>query len=86
MKFLSKVTIGLAVFIIMSASFMRQVMDILVKNFSNEAVKLAFISVFCALSAIYIIFLFYRKVRIFKIALTILVFELAYFLMLREAD
>jgi len=82
MKPFSRITIGLGIYIIISASFMLQVMDFLARNFGNGAIKLILFSLFSLLIALYISYILYKRLPIYRIGLSLLGFGAAYLLIL----
>lgn len=83
MKYFSKLTIGLAAYIVISASFMLQIRNFLVKTLGGESVKLVFIFLFFLIALFYISYI-YRKTHIFGVLFSIFIFVLAYFLILNQ--
>lgn len=84
MKYFSKLTIGLAAYIVISAAFMLQIRNFLVKTFGGEVVKLAFIFLFFLTVLLYILYLLRMKRSVSRIIYSIFIFALAYLLILRQ--
>ena len=80
MKRFSGITTGLGIYIIISASFMQQVTVHLMKAFGKEAVRSAFFVLFFFVIALYMSYIIYKRIPIYKIALSLLGFGLAYLL------
>jgi len=80
MKPFSRITIGLAILIIVSASFMLQLRNYLVATFGDDAVKLGFSVLFSLIMLSYLSYIFYKRVPVQRIALSLIVFEVAYLL------
>lgn len=83
MKHFSKLTIGLAAYIVISASFMLQIRNFLIKACGGEVIKLAFTFLFFLIALFYISYI-YRKTHIFGVLFSIFIFVLAYFLILNQ--
>ncbi len=84
MRSFSKLTIGLAIYIVISASFMLQAWKFLVGTIGNEAIKFIFFSLFFLVALSYMAYIFRRKIPVFRIALSILIFAFAYMLILNQ--
>lgn len=81
----AKITVGFALYIIISASFMRQVRTFLVNIFGEGVVNIAFLSLAMTVAACYILYLiFYIKLSWFRIVLSAGVLFLAYDLIMRQ--
>ena len=80
MKGFSKITVGLGIFIIISASFMLQVNDFLTEAFGKEAVRSSFFVLFFLITALYIGYIIYKRIPVYRIGLSLLGFGLAYLL------
>ena len=81
MKPLSKITIGLGIYIIVSASFMLQVRDYLARIFSDECITQGFFFLFFLAMVGYVLYILYNKSSVRSIMLSLFIFALAYFLM-----
>jgi len=84
MKDLSKITIVLAIFIIISASFMLQVRNFLVDIFSEEAVQVSFFCLLLIALIGYFSYLLYSGISIYRLVLTVGLFVAAYFLISKQ--
>ncbi len=80
MKGFSKITVGFGIYIIISASFMRQINDVLTKVFGKEAVRASFFVLFFLIIALYIGYIIYKRIPVYRIGLSLLGFGLAYLL------
>lgn len=84
MKGLSKLTVSLGIYVIISASFALQVMNFLAKIFGRGNIKIALFFLFFAVFLFCIIYNLRKKVPLVNIALSLIVFALAYLLILRQ--
>lgn len=79
------VTIGVGIYIVISASFMLQVRSFFVQIFGNEIVKAAVLVLFFLTIGFYTLYLAYRRIPLYRIGFSFFVFVLAYLLMLSQA-
>jgi hypothetical protein len=84
MNRLSKITIGLGIYIVISASFMRQLRDFLAAAFGENTVRAAFFVLAFIVFASYILRLIYLRTSRFKIVLSLGILFLAYELISRQ--
>ena len=77
-KGLSKITLGLGIYIVISAAFMRQVWDWLSSIFGDFLMMHAFVLCFILISVFTIIYAFKIHLGLFKICAVVLLFVLAY--------
>ncbi|NQT23346.1 MAG: VanZ family protein [Candidatus Omnitrophica bacterium] len=84
MRHISKITIALAVFIVVSASFMLQLRTFLAETFGEEVLRLAFYYFLAASVICYCIYKLYRKLPVHKLIWSIIIFVIAYLLMSRQ--
>ena len=82
MKRFSGITIGLGIYIVISASFMLQVRSFLIETFGDAAVNLAFFLVFFLVVVLYVVYIIYKRLPIYRIGLSLLIFVLAYLFIL----
>lgn len=82
MKRFSGITIGLGIYIVISASFMLQVRSFLIETFGDAAVKRAFFLLFFLVAALYVVYIIYKRLPLYSIALSLFIFALAYLLIL----
>lgn len=84
MKRFSKLTIGFGLYIIISASFMRQVRSFLIGTFGDQALRVGFLTIFFLVVTLYLIYIYRSKVTVGKIGLSLFVFALAFLLILLQ--
>lgn len=84
MKYFSKLTIGLAVYIVISASFMLQFRNFLVKTFGGEVIKSAFIFLFFLTALFYIWHILRMKIPASSIICSVFIFVPAYLLISKQ--
>jgi len=82
MKTFSKLTIGLGIYIVISASFMLRLRNFLVESFGEEVIKLEFFLLFLLAAAFFITYIVYNKLPVYRVSLSVFVFALAYLFML----
>lgn len=82
MKRFSGITIGLGIFIVISASFMRQVRAFFIEALGENAIRVGFFALFFLVAALYIRYIIYKRLPLYRIALSFGLFILAYLLVL----
>ncbi|MCK4463535.1 MAG: VanZ family protein [Candidatus Omnitrophica bacterium] len=83
-KYFSKLTIGLAAYIVISASFMLQIRNFLVKTLGGESVKLVFVFLFFLTALLYILYILRMKIPVSSIIYSVFIFVLGYLLISRQ--
>ena len=81
MERFSKLTIGLGIFIIISASFMLQVRRFFIEMLGNEALKISLISLFFIIFILYFLYIIKNRLPLYAIGMSFLVFATAYIVM-----
>ena len=75
---------GLAAYIIISASFMLQVRLFLIETFGEQAVQIAFLCLFFLIFALYLVYIIYKRIPLYRAAAGIIIFGLAYLLISKQ--
>ncbi|OGW76097.1 MAG: hypothetical protein A2Z72_01915 [Omnitrophica bacterium RBG_13_46_9] len=82
MNRLSKITVWLGIYIIISASFMNQLNSFLTRTFGIKAVKFALLFTYFLLVVFYTLYISRKKLPISRIVISLFVFILAFFYLL----